>query len=220
MDEAIAALGGERYLQTNLRSGTGHLYSFNSAGELNDPGTVFWVWYRFPADERIELTKKRDIAYVYQGGQGWEITYKGAAPVLSRQMVEYTNLSAHSLDVILKTWAQAPNTLMLDQGLSSFDQAQIESVFFTTSSGDTATVDFSVTTHLPVRVHWRREDPETGGHYEESAIYGDWAAVGGIQTPFSLDHFTGDQRTDQRYFTTISYAPFPASIFAPKAIKH
>ncbi|MGH9483216.1 MAG: hypothetical protein ACRD1L_14105, partial [Terriglobales bacterium] len=93
-------------------------------------------------------------------------------------------------------------------------------VLFTTAGGDSATVDFALTTHLPVRVHWRRNDPQTGGHFEESLVYGDWASVEGIQTPFSVDHFTGDQRTDQRYFTKISYAPFPVSLFTPKPLKH
>jgi len=219
VDAAIAKLGGDLYLQVNQRSGNGHLYSFNSSGELNDPGTRFWAYYRFPADERIELTKKRNVIYIYAAGKGWEITYKGVAPMLRRQLRQYQILAAHSLDLILKSWSRDPQTLMLDQGLSDFDQEQVESIFFTTQSGASATVDFSITTHLPLRVHWRQDDPQTGGHYEESVIYGNWARVGGIETPFSLDHFEGSQRLDQRYFDHVTFAPFPDSLFTPQPLR-
>lgn len=220
VDQAIAALGGDRYLQVTQFSGDGHLYSFNTSGELNDPGTEFWAWYRFPADERIELTKHRDVIYIYSGGKGWEITYKGVAPVLKRELDPYNERAAHSLDVILKTWSRDPQTLMLDQGLSTFDQEQVESVYFTTQSGDNATIDFSITTHLPMRVSWRRDDTLTGGHYIESVVYGNWASIGGVELPFSLDHFEGPQRLDQRYFDHLSLAPFPAAQFTPAPLKH
>lgn len=213
VEAAIAALGGDHYLQANERSGNGRLYTFGSAGELNDPGTQFWAYYRFPADERIELTKKRNVIYIYTAGKGWEITYKGVAPILAKQLRQYANTNAHALDVILKTWAADPTTLMLYQGLSLFDQAQVESVAFTTQSGDAATVDFALATHLPVRVHWRKDDSETGGHYQESVIYGNWIRIGAIYTPFALDHFEGDQRQDQRFFTNVSFAPFPDAVF-------
>ncbi|HXE30546.1 MAG TPA: hypothetical protein VN515_01965 [Terriglobales bacterium] len=219
--QAIATLGGGHYLQANERSGTGRAYSFNSSGELNDPGTVFWAYYRDPADERIELTKKRDVVYIYAHGQGWEITYKGVAPILRKQLTQYQDTSAHSLDVILKQWAADPQTLMIYQGVSQLDQAQIESVSFTTQSGDNATVDFSLTTHLPARVSWRKDDPDTGGHYVESVIYGNWAQIGAIYTPLMLDHYEGDQRLDQRYFTSVSFAPFSDALFTPKPLgKH
>ncbi|HUX68680.1 MAG TPA: hypothetical protein VMV31_14435 [Terriglobales bacterium] len=215
---AIAKMGGDLYLQVNQRSGNGHLYTFNSSGQLSNPGTRFWAFYRFPFDERIELTKKRNVIYIYADGKGYEITYKGVAPMLRRQLRQYQILAHHSLDLILKTWARDPQTLMLDQGLTSFDQEQVESVFFTTPSGDSATVDFSLTTHLPLRVRWRQNDPETGGHYIDSVIYGNWARVGGIETPFSLDHYEGPQRVDQRYFDHVTFAPFPDSLFLPKPL--
>jgi len=220
VDAAIAALGGDHYLQANEHSGTGHVYTFNSSGELNDPGTVFWSWYRFPADERIELTKKRDVIYVYADGKGWEITYKGVAQLLKRELAAYQNTSSHSLDVILKTWSRDPQTLMLYQGLNQMDQAQVESVQLTTASGNSATVDFALSTHLPVRVSWPRTDPLTGGRFTESVVYGNRDRVGGVETPFSLDHFQGPQRIDQRYFTSVSFAPFPDSVFTPAPLKH
>ena len=217
---AIAALGGDHYLQANERSGAGRLYAFDSTGQLADPGTRFWSWQRFPSDERLELTKQRNVIEIYRGGQGWEVTYKGVAPMLKKQLENYADRNAHSLDIILKTWAQDPRTLMLDLGLVQVDQAQAEEVSFTTNAGDAATVDFSVTTHLPLRVSWRRDDAQTGGHYVESVIYGTWTHIGAIAVPFTIDHFEGPQRQDQRFYDSMSFAPFPDSMFVPRELKH
>lgn len=214
---AIAALGGDAYLRSKYMSGNGHIYAFDSSGDLASPGTEFWAYYRYPADERLELTKKRDDVYIYAGGQGWEITYRGVAPALGRALEQYKDFAGHSLDLILKTWAQDPSTLMIYQGIGQYDEAQIESVSFTTQSGEAAVVDFDYNTHLPTRVSWRRNDPDTGGYFQESVVYGNWAKIGGIEAPFSVDRYEGPQRQDQRYYTNISFQPFPDSLFDPNA---
>ncbi|MGH9467094.1 MAG: hypothetical protein ACRD1Y_07035 [Terriglobales bacterium] len=216
---AIAALGGDMYLQANERSGQGHLYTFNSSGELNGTGTRFWSYTRFPSDERLELTKKRNVIYIYAGGKGWEITFRGVTPMLHNALVNYSQASSHALDVILKTWAADPQTLMLDEGHGLLDETQIDSVLFTNRDGVSATVDFSLRTHLPLRVCWQRSDPQTGGRYVESVIYGNWASLGGIEAAFSVDRYQGQQRLEQQYYTQISFAPFSDSLFIPKTLK-
>lgn len=220
VEAAIAALGGDHYLQSNYLSGRGHLYAFNSAGQLANPGVEFTVYFRFPDAERLELGKKREDVFLYVGDHGWEITYRGAAPALQKDLEQYRAFASHSLDTILKTWATDPHTLMLDQGLGQFDQTQIESVLFTTAAGDSATVDFDLNTHLPLRVSWRRLDALTGGHYQESVVYGNWARIGAVEEPFSVDRFEGPQRQDQRYYTSLSLAPFPDSVLQPVLGKH
>ncbi|MGH9474794.1 MAG: hypothetical protein ACRD1C_00525 [Terriglobales bacterium] len=216
---AIAALGGDMYLQANERSGEGYLYTFNSAGEMNGAGTRFWSYFRYPADERLELTKKRNVIYIYAGGKGWEITFRGVAPMLPRALSNYNAVSTHSLDVILKNWASDPATLMLDQGNGTFDEAPVDTVLLTSKDGDSATLDFALDTHLPVRVRWTRTDPDTGGRYIESVVYGNWASIGGIEAAFSVDRYQGPQRLQQEYYTQISFAPFLDSLFTPKALK-
>jgi len=41
----------------------------------------FWRFVEFPDKERIELTQQRDIAYIYAGNKGYEVTYKGPRAV-------------------------------------------------------------------------------------------------------------------------------------------
>ena len=72
----IEALGGNAYLNIEDVSQEGRTYGFH-LGESEGVGVVFWRFYKFPDKERIELTKKRDVVYVYRGDKGFEITYKG-----------------------------------------------------------------------------------------------------------------------------------------------
>src|SRR5919109_5020605 len=71
IDQMIQALGGPAYLGIQDASQEGRAYSFHH-GEPNSLGVLFWRFYKFPDRERIELTKKRDVAYVYNGDKGYE----------------------------------------------------------------------------------------------------------------------------------------------------
>jgi len=73
LNQTIQALGGQAYLNLQDISQEGRTYSFYH-GRPNSLGIVFWRFYKFPDKDRIELTKKRDVIYVYNGDKGYEIT--------------------------------------------------------------------------------------------------------------------------------------------------
>ena len=60
IDQAIQALGGSAYLNSQNISQQGRTYSFHR-GEATSAGTLFWRFVKFPDRERIELTKQRDV---------------------------------------------------------------------------------------------------------------------------------------------------------------
>jgi outer membrane lipoprotein-sorting protein len=211
----ISAMGGQLYLQVNQRSGNGRLYTFDSKGELANPGTPFWLYYQYPDKQRIELTKKRNVIFIYSGDKGWQITFKGVEAATASALRRFEDSTAHSLDVILKQWAQSPQTLMFYQRLTQFQQEPVDAVRFTAADGKTATIDFSHRTHLPVRLYWRETDPQTGGILEHSFVYGDWSSIGGIETPFTIDSYEGPMEVQQENFSNISFAPLPAKLFTP-----
>src|SRR5690242_8314923 len=64
LDQMVQALGGQAYLNIQDISQQGRTYSFYH-GQPNSVGTLFWRFYRYPDKERIELTKQRDVAFVY-----------------------------------------------------------------------------------------------------------------------------------------------------------
>src|SRR5579871_5499966 len=71
LDQAIEALGGQAYLDIQDISQEGRTYSFYH-GQPSSYGVQFWRFYKYPDKDRVELTKKRDVAYVNNGDKGYE----------------------------------------------------------------------------------------------------------------------------------------------------
>src|SRR6202167_5313773 len=88
LDQMVEALGGNAYLNIEDVSQEGRTYSFH-LGESEGPGVLYWRVYKFPDKERVELTKKRDVVYVYRGDKGFEITYKGTRADEPKSVSDY-----------------------------------------------------------------------------------------------------------------------------------
>ena len=80
LEQAIQALGGQTYLNVHTIKEQGRAYSFYH-GRPTGNGVLFWRFVEYPDQERIEVTPERDVAYLYVGNKGWELTYKGPSPV-------------------------------------------------------------------------------------------------------------------------------------------
>ena len=80
IDQAIQALGGQAWLNIQDMTQQGRTYSFHR-NEATSAGVLFWRFVKFPDKERVEVTKQRDVAYVYNGEHGYEITFKGTAAI-------------------------------------------------------------------------------------------------------------------------------------------
>src|SRR5271170_4843462 len=115
LNQAIQALGGQTYLTLHDREQQGKSYGIHH-GRASGAGTVFWSFTEFPDKERVELTKERDIAELYVGKKGWELTYKGAHPIEEKDRIDYLRRRRFSLDNILRTWVNDPTVVLLFEG--------------------------------------------------------------------------------------------------------
>src|SRR5271163_3884137 len=115
IEQAFQALGGEAYLNIRDREQQGRGYAFHH-GRSSGDGVLFWSFAQFPDKERDELTKERDIAELYVGNKGWEITYKGAHPVEEKDLTDYLRRRRFSLDTLLRTWVNDPRVVLLYEG--------------------------------------------------------------------------------------------------------
>src|SRR5581483_7317658 len=76
VQQAIQVLGGQAYLTWHTQTSQGRSYSFHH-GEPNSVGTLFWRFREYPDKDRIELTKHRDVFEIFNGDNGWEVTFQG-----------------------------------------------------------------------------------------------------------------------------------------------
>jgi len=204
LDQAIQALGGQTYLNIQDISQEGRTYSFHH-GEPSSYGVLFWRFYKYPDEERIELTKKRDVVYVYNGDKGYEITYKGTRAEESKDLADYNRRRQYALDWVLRHWLQEPGVALFYEGPSVAADKPAERVTILNAKNQGVTIDIDSNTHLPLKKTFSWRDPTDKERNVEDEVYDNYRPIQGIMTPFSITRFYNGDMSNQRFLNSVSY---------------
>jgi hypothetical protein len=204
LEQAIQALGGAAYLNVEEVSQQGRTYSFHH-GETTSAGTLFWRFVKFPDKERIEVTKQRDVAYVYNGDQGYEITYKGTAPVDGKTLNEYLRRREHSLEWVLRRWLHEAGVALFYDGAAVAADKPADQVSILNSKNDSVTLYLDSTTHLPIKKTFTWRDPTDKLRNAEEEVYDAYRLTQGVMTPYSITRFYNGDMSNQRFLNTVTY---------------
>jgi hypothetical protein len=204
LDQMIQALGGQGYLDIHDISQDGRTYSFYH-GRPNSVGTLFWRFYRYPDQERIEVTKQRDVAYVFNGDKAYEITYKGTAEQDRLATAEYLRRRAHSLDWTIRKWLTEPGIALFYEGSAIAGEKPAEQVSILNASNDSVTLYIDVNTHLPIKKTYSWRDPTDKLRTTEEEVYDSYRPVQGIMTPFTVTRFLNGDMSSQRFLHSVTY---------------
>src|SRR5579871_1557709 len=203
IEQAIQALGGQTYLTLRDREQQGRGYSFHH-GRPSGGGDVFWTFAEFPDKERVEYTKERDIARVFVGNKGYEITYKGPRPVDEKDLVDYLRQRQFSLDTVLRTWVNDPGVVMLYEGNAIAAQHPALQVTLINSKNESVTLYFDVDNHLPVKKSFEWRDPVDRQKNLEEEIYENYRAVSGVMAPFNVTRYFNGDMASQRFLNSVT----------------
>jgi hypothetical protein len=209
MDQMIAALGGQAWLTYKTLSQQGRSYAFYH-GKPTSGGTLFWRFYEYPDKERRELTKQRDVVYIYNGGKGYERTYKGTAADEDKAVQEFARRNRHSLEAVAREWLKDPQTVLFYDGQAVADQQLVDVVSILNKENDQVSIGIDVHTHLPINKRYSWRDPDKY-KVEDETIYANYRKVQGIQTPFTVTTTRDGEMTGQSF---LSHAEYNA-VFAP-----
>jgi len=204
LDQMLEALGGNAYLNIEDISQEGRTYGFH-LGESEGVGVVFWRFYKFPDKDRVELTKKRDVAYVYRGNQGFEITYKGTRYDEPKSVSDYIRRREYSLDWIIRKWLPQPGIALFYEGHTVAGQKDADQVTIMNASNQSVTLYIDTSTHLPVKKTYSWRDPTDKQRNVEDEIYDAYRPVQGVMTPFSVTRFYNGDMSSQRFLNSVSY---------------
>jgi hypothetical protein len=204
LDEAIQALGGQVYLSIQDISQEGRTYSFFH-GQPSSYGVVFWRFYKYPDKDRIELTKKRDVVYVNNGDNGYEITYKGTRAADIKDVTDYNRRRHYALDWVLRHWINEPGVALFYEGTAVAADKPAEQVTIINAKNQGVTLDFDSSTHLPLKKTFSWRDPTDKERNVEDEIYDNYRPVQGIMTPFSITRFYNGDMSSQRFLTSVAY---------------
>jgi len=217
IEQGIHALGGQTYLAIRDREQQGRTYGFH-AGRATGGGGPFWSFSEFPDKERVEFTKERDIAQLFVGDKGYEITYKGPRPVEKKDLEDYLRRRHFSLDTVLRTWVTDPKVLLLFDGNAIAAQHAALQVTLINAENESVSLFFDVDTHLPIKKSFEWRDPLDKQKNLEEEVYDNYKPVSGIMAPYSVTRFFNGDMSNQRFLNavTINQGLDPA-MFDPKS---
>jgi hypothetical protein len=193
VEEALAALGGDKFLSVKDRVESGRAYSFYRE-QLS--GLAVAKFYTQNLDhppagqlsqrERQAFGKDEDSAVIFANGEGWEVTFRGARPLPEDRLKRYQESTRKNIFYILQHRMNEPGFLIESQGSDIVDNQPVEVVDFIDSNNDVVTVYFHRSTKLPVRQRFYRRDPQTKERFEEVTFFSKYRDVGGSQWPFTI----------------------------------
>jgi hypothetical protein len=217
LDQAIQALGGQAYLNIHDMQQQGRTYSFHH-GRPTSNGVLFWRFVEYPDKERTELTQQRDVAYVFVGNKGYEITFKGPHEVEKQDLDDYLRRRRLSLETILRTWVNDPTVALFYDGNALAGNLPAQQVTLINAKDEAVSLFFDLDSHLPLKKSYKWRDPVDKERNIEEEIYDNYRPVQGIMTPYSFTrYYNGDMQT-QRFLNLIHYNQgFDQAMFDPNS---
>jgi hypothetical protein len=204
LEQAIQALGGPAYLNIRDREQQGRAYSFHH-GRPTSNGVLFWGFSEFPDKERTEVTKERDVAQVYVGTKGYEITYKGAHPMEEKDLIDYLRRRRFSLDTILRTWVNDPTVALLFEGNALAAQHPALQVTLINAKNESVTLFLDADTHLPVKKSFEWRDPVDRQKNVEEEIYENYRVDQGVTNPHNVSRYFNGDMAGQRFLNSVTF---------------
>src|SRR5579863_2634504 len=202
LDQAIQALGGQAYLNLHDLQQEGRTYSFHH-GRPTSNGVLFWRFVEYPDKERIEVTKERDVAVLYTGDKGYEITYKGPHPVEKKDLDDYLRRRKFSLETILRSWINDPTVALFYDGNALAGNLPALQITLINAKNEAVSVCFDIDTHLPIKKSYTWRDPVDKERNVEEEIFDNYRLVQGVMTPWGFTrYFNGDMQT-QRFVNAV-----------------
>jgi hypothetical protein len=204
LDQAIKALGGDAFLNTHDIEEEGRTYSFFH-GRPTSNGVLFWRFVEYPDKERIEVTKERDIAYVYAGDKGYEITYKGPRGVEKKDIDDYLRHRRFSLEAMLRNWINDPTVALFYDGNALAGNLPSDEITLINGEDQAVHLYLDLYTHLPIKKSYSWRDPVDKFKNTEEEIWDNYRRVQGIMTAYGFTRFYNGDMQSERFVNAIHY---------------
>lgn len=204
LDAMVQALGGVAWLNMKNSTRQGHIAAFFH-GQPDVGTTDSWEFHAWPDHDRIEITKHRDVVELFLGQQGWEVTYKGKAPLPQEQVDDYVRRRDHSIETAIKIWLKDPKTILVYEGQHLAERHLADQVTLISADNQAVTILMDVQTHLPLRRTFEWRDPIYKDKNVDAEEYDDYHMMDGFPTPLTITRFKNEEIVRQYYVVRAAY---------------
>jgi hypothetical protein len=218
LDQMVTALGGDAWLHRKDMTVKGRTAAF-----FRGAPTGFVVEYsgnrQFPVDGRPEAErigfitdksiifpgKKIDIVQVWVNGNGYEVTYKGRAPLPREQVEDYFRRRDHSIETVILNWLHQPGVVVISEGTSMVERRLTDKVTVLTDNNDAVTIELDANTHLPLKRSFKWRDEKFKDYDKDEESYDDYHTIQGLPTAMTLTRYRNDDMISQRFYEKVEY---------------
>ncbi|MEI9814555.1 MAG: hypothetical protein WDO18_18765 [Acidobacteriota bacterium] len=213
VDDAIAALGGQKFLNVQNRTESGRAYSFFQ-NQLSGLSVARFETRYVPVDpaksdsvvgqqEYQGLGKEEAFYVVFREEGGWEVTYRGPTKLEKDQIERHHESVLHNVFYIMRYRLNEPGMVFEFQRSDVVDNMPVNIVDFIDSKNRVVTVYFHPTTKLPVRQSWVWREADTRERNEEVTQFSRYREVEGTQWPFQVHRERNGQKTYEMFADTV-----------------
>lgn len=211
VDEALAALGGEKFLGMTDRVETGRAYSFYREQLSGLSRAKIYTRYRavpggkLEIEERQAFGKDEESSVLFMpNGEAYELSFRGARPLAQERLDRYYESTLRNVFYILHARLREPGMIFESKGSDVINNVPVEIVDITDSENRTTTVSFHRSTKLPVRQVFYRRNPTTRERDEEVTLFSKYRDVDGVQWPFAIERIRNNEKIFEMYADSIT----------------
>ena len=223
LEQMKQALGDQKRMQRQDYRMEGRTSTFF---KNNPTGSNDFTLYHHPLagstfEDRIELTKKRDIVQVWTPTEGYELTFKGRKDLPKEDRDAYFRRQQYNLDALVTTWVNDPNALIVYSGHNLVSRRQADTVTIINAQNESVTIDVESETHLPIRRTFKVRNPKYKDFDEDSEEYSDWHTEAGTPVPYATTRYVNGDMVGERFVTKVQFEPVDPALFDSNKIgKH
>jgi hypothetical protein len=204
LQQAIAGLGGQAYLNVKDLTLEARLGQFDHSGQLRGYARVIDITQP-PLKDRTENLPKRNIITVRNGDKGWDLDRGGVSEATITDMATYQEDIKKDIDNILRHRIKEPGMIFRYAGLDVVDYQESDWVELVDSDNRTFRIAIARSTHLPVRKVVDTRDANTRMRSEEIEYYSNYHPIDGVQSAFQITRERNGIKIYQVFFDKFQY---------------
>ena len=214
IDDAIAALGGQKFLTMQDRIEKGRAYSFfhDQISGLS-VATIYTRYIAVPPDrtgidvgveEREAFGKNEDYYVLFRQQGAWEVTFRGPKELEKDRIQRYHDTTLNNVLYILRQRLHEPGIIFESRGSDVVENQPVDVVDITDSQNRVVRVYFHQTTKLPVQQSWVWRDPETKDREEEVTRFSRYRQTGGVLWPQQIHRERNKEKTFEIFSESVT----------------
>ena len=196
LQQMIAGLGGQRFLQMKTSMCEGRRAQFGHNGETSGFIQAKTYW-NYPDKLRVDFGKgkhRRSVSWGYGMDAGPRRSFGGAATSVS----DFQAALLRNVDYLLRVRLNEQGLLLRYGGNGIAELREVEWVEVTDSEDRTMKISMDKSSHLPIRTVVTSPDLETRERHEDVTIDSNYLEKDGVQLPMQISR-QHDGRETGRY---------------------